>query len=129
MAFGIFFAFGCDMTAGLETFQERSFRFACDVVQLYRQLIRQPDVPHAMARQLLRSGTSIGANLEEAVAAQSRRDIANRFAIALRETRETRYWLRLLAATGLARADLLTAPLQESKELTAILTTAHRKLL
>ena len=117
------------MTAGLETFQNRSFRFACDVVQLYRQLLRLADVPHDVARQLLRSGTSIGANLEEAVASQSRRDIANRFAIALRETRETRYWLRLLAAVDLVHAELLTGVLQESKELTAILTTAHRKLL
>jgi four helix bundle protein len=56
-----------------------------------------PDLAPHLARQVLRSGTSIGANLEEARAAQTRRDSAARFSIALKEARETAYWLRLLS--------------------------------
>jgi four helix bundle protein len=54
-----------------------------------------------LVRQLIRSGTSVGANVEEAQAAQSRADFIHKIEIALKELRETRYWLRLLVATWL----------------------------
>jgi four helix bundle protein len=107
-------------------FRSRSFVFACDIVRLYRVLDRS--VPGPLARQVLRAGTSIGANLEEAKVAQSRRDLAAKFSIALKEARETSYWLRLLQATGLARRDLLTPVLRETEELIAILTASVRRL-
>jgi four helix bundle protein len=107
-------------------FCPRSFAFACDIVRLYRAL--EKAVPPALARQVLRSGTSIGANLEEAKVAQSRRDLTAKFSIALKEARETSYWLRLLTATSLARPDTVGPCLREANELVSILTTSVRSL-
>jgi four helix bundle protein len=81
-----------------------------------------------MIRQVLRSGTSIGANLEEARCAQSRRDLVSRFHIALKEARETSYWLRLLAATSLVPASALAGVLDEANQLVAILTASVKRL-
>jgi four helix bundle protein len=81
-----------------------------------------------VARQLLRSGTSVGANLEEAAGAQSRRDLTSKFSIAFKEARETRYWLRLIAATEPSLTKLLSPVLNESNQLVAILTTSVRRL-
>ena len=98
------------------------------MVTLYRALLRIPGVPGHIARQLLRSGTSIGANLEEAKAAQSRRDLIARFSIAVKEARETKYWLRLLKATQSAPDALIEPPLAEVDQLVAILTVSVRRL-
>ena len=111
-----------------ESFQTRGFRFACDIVRLYVDLTKRPGFPVHMARQVVRSGTSVGANLEEAKAAQSRRDLLAKFSIALKEARETLYWLRLLRATDLAPASLLAPLITEADELVAVLTTSRRKL-
>lgn len=75
--------------------KERTFEFANRVIDTVEQL------PHTrtfntIANQLIRAGTSIGANVEEATAADSRADFAYRMGVALREARETRYWLRIL---------------------------------
>ena len=80
--------------------RERTFKFALDVVRLCRGLEERPGVRRTLAKQLLRSGTSIGANVEEGQAGQSRADFANKYAIALKEARETIYWLRLLKESG-----------------------------
>src|SRR6185436_14297659 len=112
------------MTTTLEPFDARSFRFACDIVHVYRALMKRPDMPHSIARQVLRSGTSIGANLTDPKGAQSRPDSAARFAIALKEARETQYWLRLVIATNLATEVQLGKVLREATELVAILTVA-----
>ena len=78
-----------------------------------------------LTRQLLRSGTSIGANLEEADAAQSKPDFISKCTIALKEARESHYWLRLLRASGKMRdGDRL---LSDANELVAILTAIVRK--
>lgn len=74
--------------------QEKSFQFALQVIQLYREL--QNEREYVLSKQLLRSGTSIGANVEEASAAQSRNDFIAKMSIASKEARETCYWLRLL---------------------------------
>ena len=107
-------------------FRPRSFAFACDIVRLYQAL--PPRVPPVIARQLLRSGTSIGANLEEAKPAQSRKDLISKFTIALKEARETSYWLRLMEATSLAPGSLLGPCLKEANELVAILTVSVVRL-
>ena len=75
-------------------------------------------------RQLVRAGTSIGANLEEADAAQSKADFVSKCTISLKEARESHYWLRILKATGKAEVERLLA---EANELIAILTTIVRK--
>jgi four helix bundle protein len=116
------------MTEVPETFANRSFQFACQIIRLFRALSKMPAVPTHIARQVLRAGTSIGANLEEAKAGQSRRDARWKLSIALKEARETKYWLRLLRATELSPAALLDPPLAEVDELVAILTVAVRRM-
>ena len=81
-----------------------------------------------MANQLLCSGTSVGANLEESKGGQSRADDLSKVSIALREARETRYWLRLLVATDIDSETQLAPLLDESNQMVNILTTIVKKL-
>ena len=71
--------------------KERTFSFAVEIVRLCQGLEKQSDVYRTLGRQLLRSGTSVGANVEEAQAGQSRADFASKYSIALKEARETIY--------------------------------------
>jgi four helix bundle protein len=103
--------------------QERSFEFACRIVRLTEHLARRSFVARTIARQLLKSGTSIGANLEEASAAQSKPDFISKCSIAAKEARESRYWLRLLAASRSISAQRLQPLVNEANEIVAILTT------
>jgi four helix bundle protein len=80
-----------------------------------------------MALQLVRASTSMGAQLEEAEVFSSRRDLAAKLTIALREAREANYWLRLLAA-DLPHTHDLAPEIQESSEFVAMLTTSVKKL-
>jgi len=82
---------------------ELSFDFAITMIDLYRQLVDKKEF--ILSKQLLRSGTSIGANVEEALAAQSRKDFISKMSIASKEARETRYWLRLLNKSKLVNLD------------------------
>lgn len=107
---------------------QRAFEFAVRVVKLCRVLDKTPGVPRTLANQLLRSGTSIGANLEESKGGQSRADYLTKVSIALKESRETHYWLRPLIATELVGESGLASLLQESNEITAILTTIVKKV-
>jgi four helix bundle protein len=87
------------------------------------RIVVQDVAGRALGGQLLRSGTSIGANLEEANAGQSRADFVSKCSIALKEARETQYWLRLLVASDIATAAQITPVLAEATEIVAILTT------
>ena len=78
--------------------QVKSYAFAVRVVRLY-QYLSSDKKEYTLSRQLLRSGTSIGANVEEAIGGQSRADFFSKLAIAYKEARETAYWLRLLKDT------------------------------
>ena len=80
------------------TIEQKSFQFAVRIVKLYKHL-RVAKKEFVLSRQLLRSGTSIGANVAEAQQAQSRADFISKLNIALKEAAETNYWLRLLQAT------------------------------
>ena len=106
---------------------ERTFDFAVRVVHLYRSLAERPGAGRALARQLLRSGTSIGANVEEAQASQSRADFVSKYSIACKEARETHYWLRLIGETGIMPFERLEPLKQECHELIAILTSIIKK--
>ncbi len=79
--------------------EQKSFEFAVRTVNLCEYLKKEKKA-HTLAKQLLRSGTSIGANVAEAQQAQSRPDFISKLSIALKEASETDYWLRLLYATG-----------------------------
>jgi four helix bundle protein len=78
--------------------QVKSYAFAIRIVKLYRHFLNNK-IEFLLIRQLVRSGVSIGANVEEAIGAQSRRDFLAKLSIAYKEARETRYWLRLMRDT------------------------------
>jgi len=102
---------------------DRTFEFAQRVVKLCQTLERKPGVGQTLAKQLLRSGTSVGANVEEGQAGQSRADFISKLSIACKEARETHYWLRLLSATEIVPESQLAGLLDEANQLIAILTT------
>jgi four helix bundle protein len=79
--------------------RQRTFAFAVRIVKLCQFLEKHSDVSKTLIRQLLDAGTSVGANLEEAQAGQSKPDFIHKNAISLKEARETNYWLRLILAT------------------------------
>ncbi len=80
--------------------RERAFAFAVRVVKLCKFLEKRSDVSKSVLNQLLDAGTSVGANLEESVAGQSKVDFIHKNAISLKEARESNYWLRLILATS-----------------------------
>ncbi|UKL14645.1 four helix bundle protein [Dissulfurimicrobium hydrothermale] len=108
--------------------QERAFDFAVRVVKLCIHLDGQPGVPRTLSNQLLRSGTAIGANLEEGIGAQSEADYLTKVSIACKEARETLFWLKLLAATEIVPQDRLAGITDECNQLVAILTATAKHL-
>lgn len=116
-----------DFTAPEDT-RDRSFEFARRIVLLCRTLEAKPGVGRTLSKQLLRSGTSIGANIEEAKSAHSRADLIAKYTIACKEARETHYWLRLLAATDTMSERRLKDLTDETGELIAVLTTIIKRL-
>lgn len=99
--------------------QDRTFQFALDTIKLYAQMVEKKE--YVFSKQLLRSGTSIGANVEEALAGQSKRDFLSKMNISLKETREANYWLRLLKESKLVDLDF-EPNLKESKEIMNIIS-------
>src|SRR5437764_15303707 len=116
-----------EVVKGRRDLPERTFEFARRVVKLCQRLDRSPGVNRALANQLLRSASSIGANVEEGQASQSRADFVAKYSIACKEARETHYWLRLLAASEIVAVDRLAELTSEANELIAILTTIVKK--
>lgn len=103
--------------------KERTFQFSIRVVRLCQTLTASPGVSRTLAKQLLRSGTSIGANVEEAHGSQSKADFIAKMSIACKEARETHYWMRLLVATELVSSAKLEELIDEANQLVAILTS------
>jgi len=101
---------------------DRSFEFAVRVVKLCKFMERQDRVSRTLANQLLRSGTSIGANTEEAQAGQSKADFIAKMSIARKEARETHYWLRLIKESEIVPESQLSEIIQEADEIIRILT-------
>jgi four helix bundle protein len=100
--------------------QEKSYSFALKIIDLYRKLSEQKEF--VISNQILKSGTSIGANVEEATAGLSKRDFIAKMAISSKEARETNYWLRLLRDSELCPSVDLSELLEESEELVKMLT-------
>ncbi|HRH10827.1 MAG TPA: four helix bundle protein [Bacteroidia bacterium] len=98
---------------------QRTFNFSKEIVKLYIHLKKEKI--YELASQLFRSATSIGANVEEAQAAQSKKDFISKMSIAAKEARETRYWLRLLDETELSNKEVKHL-IQENEEIINILT-------
>lgn len=102
---------------------ERALAFAVRIVNLCKFLEKNSAVSRTLINQLLDAGTSVGANLEEAVAGQSKADFIHKNAIALKEARESNYWLRLIVATTKFKASVKAGILelvQESREISKI---------
>jgi four helix bundle protein len=112
---------------GKRDINNRTFSFACRTVKLYQHLAKQKYVAEVLGRQVLRSGTAIGVNLEEAQAGQSRADFVSKCNIALKEARETHYWLRILRDTKIISAEKINNLLGEANEIVAILTSIVKK--
>lgn len=107
---------------------DRTFTFALEIIKLCPLLAEMPGPPRILANQLLRSGTSIGANVQEGQASQSEADFLSKYSIACKEARETHYWLKLLAAADILPVAELNSIINECNELIAILTAIVKKL-
>jgi four helix bundle protein len=114
----------CEMGKGANI-RERAFEFACRVLTLHRFVYKREPSLRDASRQASSAASSVGANLEEADAAQSRADFISKCNIALKEARETRYWLRLLARFISTKS--LDPLISEATEIIAVLTTIVRK--
>ena len=101
--------------------EERLFAFSLRLVRLYQKLSKHSELGRIFGRQLLRSGTSIGANYQEGQAGQSRADFVSKTSISLKESRETHYWLRLVIASDLLPDKLMTDLVDESDQIKKIL--------
>jgi four helix bundle protein len=112
MTVGHYAAYGQDL-------RERAFWFACRVVRLSDEMWKCGGVARILAPQIVGSGTSVGANLEEARGGESRRDFASKCAISLKEAREVHYRLRVAPETGLAHSDEARSLAAEAGELSA----------
>lgn len=100
--------------------QKKSYDFALQIVLLYQKLCKANE--YVLSKQLLRSGTSIGANVEEAQAGQSRADFISKMSIASKEARESCYWLRLLRDSNTIEKSEADALLSEAEAIVNILT-------
>ncbi len=100
----------------------RSFSFACEVVRLSDRLLRRCGVCRLLAEQLAAAGTSVGANVEEAQAGQTKPDFIAKTCVALKEARESFFWLRLIEATVKPMQEEIRPLRAEASQLVAILT-------
>jgi four helix bundle protein len=82
---------------------KKSYDFALSIISLYKQLIEKKE--YVLSKQILRSGTSIGANIHEAVSGESKKDFIHKLGIAVKEARETSYWLNLLKDSDYLHVD------------------------
>jgi four helix bundle protein len=98
---------------------DRSFDFSLKVIDLYKDMIGNKE--YVLSKQVLRSGTSVGSNVEEAIGGYSKKDFAAKMGISLKEARETRYWCRLIKYGEFSKVNI-DWYIQESTELINILT-------
>ena len=107
---------------------QRTEKFAIRIIKAYSFLDEKPGATRVLGKQLLRSGTSIGANVHEAQSAQSTRDFINKLEIALKEARETEYWLKILIKSGLVAESKFNSLLDEVTQIKAIIAASVVKL-
>ncbi|NUN08257.1 MAG: four helix bundle protein [Ignavibacteriaceae bacterium] len=109
----------------------KSFNFALRIIRMYKYLT-EIKKEYILSRQLLKSGTSIGANVEEALGGQSDKDFISKISIAYKEARETDYWIKLLKASGTINTDEYNSIIKDCREiqkiLSSILITTKKKL-
>ncbi len=96
--------------------KEKSYKFALRVINLYKY-IAETKKEFVLSKQVLRCGTSIGANIEEAIGGQSKKDFITKMFISYKEARETHYWIRLLRDSGILESKLSESLLKDCDEL------------
>ncbi len=102
---------------------KKSKAFALRIIKLYKQL-REVDKEFVLSKQILRSGTSIGANARERKNSQSKADFINKLSIALKEADETQYWLELLYESSIINENIFCSLNNDLKEIIAIITSS-----
>ncbi len=107
--------------------RDKSYGFALRVIKAYKYLCDERK-EFVLSKQLLRSGTSIGANVEEAIGGQSGRDFFAKVSISYKEARETHYWIRLLRDSGYISKSQSDSLLQDCEELQKIITAIQRTI-
>lgn len=107
--------------------QVKSFAFAVRIVKVYQYLCDEKK-EYVLSKQLLRSGTSIGANIEEAIGGQSEKDFFAKLTIAYKEARETHYWIRLLTETNYLTNEENKSLLNDIEELLKIIGSIQKTL-
>lgn len=110
---------------GESILKTKSFNFALNIVSLYKALRECGE--YVMSKQLLRSGTSIGANIAEATMAQTVADFSAKMYIALKEASETLYWVELLSSSGYLAPQTAEMVKQDCKELISMLVSTTKK--
>lgn len=106
----------------------KSYAFSVRIVNVYKYLITEQK-EYVLSKQLLRSGTSIGANIEEAIGGQSRKDFSAKLSIAYKEARETHYWIRLLRDTDYLTSEQSLSLLNDIDELLKIIGSIRKTIL
>lgn len=99
---------------------DKAFDFALDIIQLYKYLITEKK-EYVLSKQILRSGTSIGANIKEGINGQSKKDFLSKMSIALKEAEETEYWIELLKYSNYIDDKTSSLLLENCKEIIKIL--------
>ena len=102
--------------------QRKSYDFALKIVKLYQYLCKEKK-EYILSKQLVRSGTSIGANIEEAIGGQSRKDFYAKLTISYKEARESHYWIRLLRDSGYIDKVKSSSLLADAEELIKIISS------
>jgi len=102
--------------------KDKSFRFAVRIVRLYQFLVNEKS-EYVLSKQLLRSVTSIGANIEEADSAHTKKDFIAKLSISLKEAKETHYWLRLMFECNYLDEKMYKSLIDECEELIMLLTS------
>ena len=105
--------------------QEKSYVFALRIIKLYKYLCKDKS-EYELSKQILRSGTSIGANIEEAISGQSTKDFLSKLSIAYKEARETHYWLRLLHDSDYIEAKAFESIIFECNELLKLIGSIQK---
>ncbi len=107
--------------------KDRTLEFSVRMVKFFKSDVVKKNVPLPIADQLLRSSTSIGANVEEAYGSYSQKEFASKMSISCKEARETLYWLRVIVKSELVSEHLLSNLIDEANQLVAILTTIMKR--
>ncbi len=102
--------------------RDKSFNFAVKVVKVNKQVVKEKK-EYVLSKQFLRSGTSVGANVEEAIGAQSEKDFISKMSIAYKEIRETEYWIRLMYAGDYLSQEISSDLMQDCDELKRIISS------